>query len=187
MQLRRHRTFAAAPIAPGTPQATRSRSAAGNAPAAPLAARSRPAAGAAPATLQAARWRPAAGATLAALLACALLGPSAARAAEAIAPGARLAGTCTGCHGTNGATAGNSLPALAGQSKEALLATLQAFKAGTRPATVMTQLAKGYTDEQLAQLAAFFAAQPAPRAAAAAVTSNAAAIAANATTQGARP
>ena len=36
---------------------------------------------------------------------------------------------------------------------------LLAFKAGTRPATVMTQLAKGYSDAQLRQLAAYFAAQ----------------------------
>ena len=34
-----------------------------------------------------------------------------------------------------------------------------AFKAGSRPATVMTQLAKGYSDEQIRQLAAYFAAQ----------------------------
>lgn len=149
MQQTRRRTFAAAPAAAVALPATRKRPAA------------------------------AAGTALAALFACALLDLSPAAAAETIAPGARLAATCTGCHGTNGATAGNSLPALAGQSKEALLASLQAFKAGTRPATIMTQLAKGYSDEQLAQMAAFFAAQPAPRAATAAATV--------AATQGARP
>lgn len=95
------------------------------------------------------------------LLALAGYGADAA-AADTIAPGARLAATCTGCHGTNGATLGGSLPPLAGQSKETLLAALQAFKAGARPATIMTQLAKGYTDEQLDQIAAFFAAQQAP-------------------------
>jgi cytochrome subunit of sulfide dehydrogenase len=36
---------------------------------------------------------------------------------------------------------------------------LKAFKAGTRPATVMHQLAKGYSDAQIEQIAAFFAAQ----------------------------
>ena len=75
--------------------------------------------------------------------------------------GARLAATCTGCHGTNGHTAGDALPGLAGQSKQALLASLAAFKSGERSATVMTQLAKGYSDEQLEQIAAFFAAQKA--------------------------
>ena len=82
-----------------------------------------------------------------------------AAAAEPVGSGARLAATCTACHGT-AAVNGNALPPLTGQSQEALLASLRAFKAGTRPATIMTQLAKGYTDEQLAQIAAWFAAQP---------------------------
>jgi len=79
----------------------------------------------------------------------------------AVPPGARLAATCTGCHGTNGVTVGDAIPALAGQSKDALLASLKAFKAGERPATVMTQLAKGYNDQQLDELAVFFARQDA--------------------------
>jgi len=80
-------------------------------------------------------------------------------AAEAIPQGARLAASCTGCHGTNGATQGNALPPLAGQPKDQLLQSLKDFKAGRRPATIMTKLAKGYTDEQLEILAAYFAAQ----------------------------
>jgi cytochrome c553 len=40
-----------------------------------------------------------------------------------------------------------------------LLSSLKAFKSGERPATVMTQLAKGYTDEQLDRVAEFFSAQ----------------------------
>ncbi|QBE67275.1 cytochrome c [Pseudoduganella lutea] len=80
-------------------------------------------------------------------------------AAEPVSAGERLAATCTACHGTRGNTAGTALPPLAGQSKETLLANLKAFKEGSRPATIMTQLAKGYTDEQLAQIAAWFAAQ----------------------------
>ena len=82
-----------------------------------------------------------------------------AHGAGKIPDGARLAATCTGCHGTNGATQGNALPALAGRSREELLAALKDFKAGKRPATIMTQLAKGYTDEQLDIMAAYFAAQ----------------------------
>jgi len=78
--------------------------------------------------------------------------------------GARLAATCTGCHGTDGKTVGDALPALAGQSKQALLASLMAFKSGGRSATVMTQLAKGYSDQDLEKIAAFFAAQKAPAA-----------------------
>ena len=78
-----------------------------------------------------------------------------------VASGARLAATCTGCHGTDGRTVGDALPALAGQPKEALMANLMAFKSGARKATVMTQLAKGYSDADLERIAAFFAAQQA--------------------------
>lgn len=73
--------------------------------------------------------------------------------------GARLYATCAGCHGTNGAGAGTALPVLAGQSQEALAASLRAFKAGSRPSTIMQQVAKGYSDEQIVLLAAFLAAQ----------------------------
>ena len=69
-----------------------------------------------------------------------------------------LAATCANCHGTDGsAVAGSALPALAGQPLEALAAALRAFKAGSRPATVMQQLTKGYSDAQIDQLAAYFA------------------------------
>ncbi len=79
--------------------------------------------------------------------------------------GAQLAGTCTGCHGTNGNTIGDALPSLAGQPKAALLASLKGFKSGERSATVMTQIAKGYSDEQIERIATFFAAQkPQPKA-----------------------
>ncbi len=62
------------------------------------------------------------------------LAAGAARAAGEIPPGARIAATCTGCHGTNGDTVGDAVPRLAGRSKEALLASLKAFKSGERPA-----------------------------------------------------
>jgi cytochrome c553 len=71
-----------------------------------------------------------------------------------------LAANCAQCHGTGGHTvAGSPLPPLAGRSRDDLLAQLKAFKAGTRPSTIMQQLARGYSDAQLEQLAAFFAAQ----------------------------
>ena len=51
------------------------------------------------------------------------------------------------------------MPALAGTSKEETLKKLLEFKAGKRPATIMHQLSKGYSDEQLSAIAAWFAAQ----------------------------
>jgi sulfide dehydrogenase cytochrome subunit len=48
---------------------------------------------------------------------------------------------------------------LAGQEKTVLLTSLKEYKTGQRTATVMHQIAKGYTDEQLEILAAYFAMQ----------------------------
>jgi cytochrome c553 len=71
-----------------------------------------------------------------------------------------LAATCAACHGTDGkAVKDAGLIGLAGRDKDYLAAQLKAFRDGTRPATVMHQIAKGYTPEQLDQLAAYFAAQ----------------------------
>lgn len=79
-----------------------------------------------------------------------------------ISLGARLAATCAACHGTAGDTRGGILPRLAGQSQQSLSASLHAFKSGKRESTIMTQIAKGYTDEQIEQLAAWFATQKEP-------------------------
>ncbi|MBL0917477.1 MAG: c-type cytochrome [Hydrogenophaga sp.] len=68
------------------------------------------------------------------------------------------AAACANCHGTNG-RAEPGMIGLAGRDKNELQQQLLAFKNGQRPATIMHQLAKGYSDEQLAQIAAYFAAQ----------------------------
>jgi len=73
-----------------------------------------------------------------------------------------LAATCTNCHGTNGVSQGGT-ESLAGMPRDALVRKMQEFKSGTRPATIMHQLAKGYTDEQIVLIAGWFAAQKAPR------------------------
>ncbi|MBC7954285.1 MAG: c-type cytochrome [Cytophagales bacterium] len=71
-----------------------------------------------------------------------------------------LAATCAACHGTDGrAVSGAGMMALRGLDKTYLVTQLNAFRDGTRPATVMQQIAKGYTPEQIEQLAAYFAAQ----------------------------
>jgi cytochrome c553 len=73
-----------------------------------------------------------------------------------------LAATCANCHGTDGHARGDMKP-LAGMSSEKLLALIADFKSGAQPATIMHQIAKGYTDEQMKLIAGYFAAQPAPR------------------------
>jgi len=68
------------------------------------------------------------------------------------------AAACAACHGTNGQAQPGGEP-LAGVNKDDMLKKLLDFKSGAKPATIMHQLAKGYTDEQLAAIAGWFAAQ----------------------------
>lgn len=69
-----------------------------------------------------------------------------------------LAAACAICHGTNGLNAGG-LPHLAGQPKDYIVQQMKDFRDGRRPATIMHQIAKGYTDEQYELLGSWFAAQ----------------------------
>jgi len=65
-----------------------------------------------------------------------------------------LVASCANCHGTNGkGLIGAGIPLINKLTSEQLLAQLQAYKNGSREGTIMPQLAKGYTDEQLATIA----------------------------------
>jgi cytochrome subunit of sulfide dehydrogenase len=68
------------------------------------------------------------------------------------------AAACANCHGTNG-NAQPGMEALAGVSRDDIVKKMLDFKAGRKPATIMHQLAKGYSDEQIVAIAAYFAAQ----------------------------
>ena len=94
-----------------------------------------------------------------ALLALALAGTAQAQDAQL---GRNLAATCANCHGTNGQARGDMKP-LAGVTADKILAQLADFKSGALPATIMHQIVKGYSDEQLRLIAGHFAAQPAAR------------------------
>jgi len=52
------------------------------------------------------------------------------------------------------------MTSLAGRDADDLYTLLSDFKSGVRPATVMHQHAKGYSDDELKRLAQWFAAQP---------------------------
>jgi sulfide dehydrogenase cytochrome subunit len=95
------------------------------------------------------------------VVAAVLLAPVAAvAAAQAPDPNlARdLAATCASCHGTDGVSQGGTV-SLAGMAKDNIVRKMQEFKSGTKPATIMHQLAKGYSDEQITLIAGWFAAQ----------------------------
>jgi cytochrome subunit of sulfide dehydrogenase len=74
--------------------------------------------------------------------------------------GRDLAATCANCHGTGGVSRGE-VESLAGKPRDELVRKMQEFKRGAKPATIMTQLAKGYSDEQIEVVAGWFAAQKA--------------------------
>jgi len=99
---------------------------------------------------------------LTAAFAAGLLAPGAVAAQDARTLHLKsLAATCANCHGTDGrVAAGTAVPGLAGMPASYIVEQMKLFKSGTRPATVMHQLAKGYSDAQIEQIAAYFAAQP---------------------------
>jgi cytochrome c553 len=69
------------------------------------------------------------------------------------------AAMCANCHGTEGRTVeGSAIPSLVGMPKEYQVLQMQAFKNGTRPATVMHQITKGLTDAQIDTIASYYAA-----------------------------
>lgn len=75
-------------------------------------------------------------------------------------PGRNLAAACANCHGTNGVSRAG-IPSLAGRERSDLAQQMRAFKSGKRPATVMHQIARGYGDEQIEAIAAYFSARKA--------------------------
>ena len=70
-----------------------------------------------------------------------------------------LAAQCANCHGTNGRSVAD-VPSLAGQSAAVLVNKMKDYKDGKQQATIMHQLSKGYTDEQIALIADFYSKQP---------------------------
>ena len=71
-----------------------------------------------------------------------------------------LADTCAGCHGTDGASTGPATPSIAGNSEIYMVDTMNAFKSGERPGTIMGRIAKGYSEEEFKLMASVFAKQP---------------------------
>jgi len=73
--------------------------------------------------------------------------------------GRNLAASCAICHGTDGYAVSKDMGSLAGLPKDDFVRRMKDYKDGKRPATVMHQLARGYSDAQIEEMAAWFAAQ----------------------------
>ena len=71
--------------------------------------------------------------------------------------GRNLAASCVTCHGKNATGTGT----LDGMPKNRIVQTMKDFKSGARPATLMHQLAKGYSEQQVELLAEYFSQQKA--------------------------
>ena len=98
--------------------------------------------------------------TYALLLATVLVLPSSAvaQAVNGQASMPYVAGTCTNCHGPQGRSAG-AMPSLAGLPQPYFVEQMKQFREGKRPATIMHQIAKGYSDSETDLLAEYFARQ----------------------------
>jgi cytochrome subunit of sulfide dehydrogenase len=79
---------------------------------------------------------------------------SAAGAADAPAGAA----SCSGCHPASRA-ADTIVPRLNGRKADEIVDAMQAFKSGQRPSTVMDRLAKGFSDDEIKAIAAWYGAQ----------------------------
>jgi cytochrome c553 len=68
------------------------------------------------------------------------------------------AAACAACHGTNGHSQPGNEP-LAGMKASDIIEKVQDFRSGRKQSTVMQQLAKGYSDAEIAAIASWFAGQ----------------------------
>ena len=82
---------------------------------------------------------------------------SASSFADNIKAGEKLSETCVACHGVNGAQPISNYPILAGQHKDYLYKTMVDYQDGSRYSPVMAPLVSEFTDEDLRNIAAYFA------------------------------
>ncbi len=83
---------------------------------------------------------------------------SANASAEAPVKPAKIA-QCVGCHGENGNSVVPNFPKLAGQHANYTIKQLKDFRDGFRKDATMSTFAKGLTDEEIKEIAEYYAAQ----------------------------
>jgi sulfide dehydrogenase cytochrome subunit len=65
---------------------------------------------------------------------------------------------CSGCHPMTRWT-GSPVPRLTGRRPAEIVTAMQEFRAGKRPGTIMDRIARGFTDDEIKAIAAWYAAQ----------------------------
>ena len=68
------------------------------------------------------------------------------------------ASSCSGCHPVS-RTVDTPVHRLIGANPAEIVAAMQGFRSGARPATVMDRIAKGFTDEEIKAIADWYGAQ----------------------------
>ena len=81
-------------------------------------------------------------------------------AAGDVAAGEQKAAACAACHGAGGNAPIADYPKIAGQARKYLLYVMRAYKSGARPNAIMAAQTAALDDEDLQDLAAYYAAQP---------------------------
>ena len=74
--------------------------------------------------------------------------------------GMAMAWQCAPCHGTNGQEFTEAMPSIAGMKESEIIESMIAFREGTRPAVIMDRVSRGFTDDEIKAMAAFFSKQP---------------------------
>ncbi|MCF7984943.1 MAG: c-type cytochrome [Thiohalocapsa sp.] len=97
---------------------------------------------------------------LAAGIAAALALGAAGAPASDVRSAPMLANTCAGCHGTDGASAGDYMPTIGGLAKGYLFEVMSDYKTGLRPSTIMGRIMRGYSDQEIWAIADFYASRP---------------------------
>ena len=93
-----------------------------------------------------------------AVLGTALAGAASAQVSTSPTLARNLAAQCANCHGTNGKSVAE-VASLAGQSAAVIVQKMKDYRDGKLPASIMHQLSKGYTDDQVALMADYFSKQ----------------------------
>lgn len=91
-----------------------------------------------------------------AILSCWILLASSVQAGDPEAGKAKSA-VCAACHGGTGISPTPAWPNLAGQKEQYLIQQMTAFRDGTRQNAQMAPMVKNLTDEDIANLAAYYA------------------------------
>jgi cytochrome subunit of sulfide dehydrogenase len=65
---------------------------------------------------------------------------------------------CSGCHPTSSRVT-SPVARLAGRDRAAIVRAMQEFRTGQRAGTVMDRIAKGFTDDEIQAIAAWYASQ----------------------------